>query len=105
MDGKPDCFTIFETKSHYPGEAFNISVVVVGEELGTVNGTVHAHFLPLQHSETQATLQHLQRVGHDSCNVLKYSVFSARDLEVLVFTAQDVIVSEYLNPASAISIV
>ena len=107
MDGKPDCFTIFETKSHYPGETFNISVVVVGEELGTVNGTVYAHFLPLQHSETQATLgslQHLQRVGHDSCNVLKYSVFSARDLEVLVFTAQDVIVSEYLNPASAISI-
>ena len=42
MDGKPDCFTILATKTHYPGETFTVSAVVVGQELGTVNGTVYA---------------------------------------------------------------
>jgi len=104
MDGKPDCFTISETKTHYPGETFDISVVVVGQELGTVNGTVYTHFLPLHHGETQTLLRDLQqsqRVGHENCNVLKYTVFSERELEILVLTAQDVIVSEYLDPATA----
>ena len=46
MDGKPDCFSIFANKTHHPGETLTVSAVVVGQELGTVNGTVYAHFLP-----------------------------------------------------------
>ena len=103
MDGKPDCFTIFTTNTHYPGQTFTVSVVVVGQELGTVNGTVYAQFLPLQHSETEPSLRDLQqsqRVGHDSCTELEYSILSAHNLEILVLTAQDVSVSEYLDPNS-----
>ena len=77
MDGKPDCFAIFTTKTHYPGETFTVSVVVVGQELGSVNGTVYAQFLPLQHSETEPSLREIkqsQHVGHDSCTELEYSI-------------------------------
>ena len=97
MDGKPDCFTIFHNKTHYPGETLTVSAVVVGQELGTVNGTVYAHFLPLQHSEAEPSLRELQQsqcVGHDSCTELKYSILSAHNLEILVLTVQDVSVSE-----------
>ena len=90
MDGKPNCYTIFATKTHYPGETFTVSAVVVGQELGTVNGTGYAQFLPLQHSETEPSLRELQqsqRVGHDSCTELKYSILSAHNLEILVLTA------------------
>ena len=101
--GKPDC-TILATKTHYPGETFTVSAVVVGEELGTVNGTVYAQFLPLQDSETEPSLRDLQqsqRVGHDSCTELKYSIQSLLNVETLVLTAQDVAISpsRYLDPA------
>jgi len=103
-DEKPDCYTTFATKNHYPGETFTVSAVVVGEELRTVNGTVYAHFLPLQHSEAEPSLrepQQSQRVGHDSCTELKYSIHSVHNLEILVLTAQDVSVPEYLGAANA----
>jgi len=95
---------IFATKTHYPGETFTVSAVVVGEELGTVNGTVYAQFLPLQHSETEPSLKDLQesqRVGHDSCTELKYSVLSKLDLEILVLTAQALSVSHYIDSTRA----
>ena len=101
MDGKPNCYTIFATKTHYPGETFTVSAVVVGQELGTVNGTVYAQFLPLQHSETEPSLRELQQsqhVGHDSCTELKYSIQSVFNHEILVLTAQAVSVSEYMDP-------
>ena len=104
VDGKPDCFTIFATKTHYPGETFTVSAVVVGVELGTVNATVYAHFLPLQQSKAEPSLRDLQesqRVGHDSCAELKYSILSMNNFEILVLTAQDVSVSEYLDPVNA----
>jgi len=41
------CTTVFINMTKYPGEAFNIPSVVVGENYGTVTGSVHSKFLSL----------------------------------------------------------
>ena len=45
--GRPECTDVFLNMTKYPGEAFNISTVVVGENFGTVTGAVYSKFLPL----------------------------------------------------------
>ena len=45
--GHPDCLLLDDPKPHsiYPGQTINISAVVVGQNFGTVAGSVYAQFL------------------------------------------------------------
>ena len=45
--GQPDCLIVADPTQHsiYPGQSINISAVVVGQDFGTVSGSVYAQFL------------------------------------------------------------
>ena len=80
---------IFMTISTYPGEEFNLNVVLVGAEFGTTTGEVYAQFLPFHDNPPllQSSYQRLQKVTQlNSPQSLSYSVLSRNAFEVLVLT-------------------
>ena len=97
--GRPECTNIFANLTKYPGEPFNISGVVVGENFGIVTASVYSNFLPL--GENRATpkleeLQHFQRVSRSAeCTELQYTVLSENVKEIMVLTAKDVTTLHY----------
>ena len=98
-NGTPDCTTIFMNMTKYPGEAFNVPAVVVGDNFGTVTGSVHSKFLSLDKNRTVPNLeefQNLQRFSRSAgCTQLQYTVLSANEKEVMVLTAKDVTTLQY----------
>ena len=97
--GKPECTSVFMNLTKYPGENFNISAVVVGENFGTVTGSVYSNFLPLGKNRAAPKLeelQHFQRVSRSAgCTELQYTVLSENAEEVMVLTAKDVTTLHY----------
>ena len=64
--GKPECTSVFMNLTKYPGESFNISAVVVGENFGTVTGSIYSNFLRLGKNRAAPKfeeLQHFQRIS------------------------------------------
>ena len=98
-NGAPDCTTVFMNTTKYPGEAFNIPAVVVGENFGTVTGSVYSKFLPLDKNRAAPNLegfQNLQKVSRSAgCSELQYTVLSENEKEVMVLTAKDVTTIHY----------
>jgi len=99
-DEEPDCFNVLTNDTRYPGETFTISAVVVGQGFGTADGSVYAQFLPLNEDSPPSfnELQQSQKVNHKSCRKLKYTVLSSNAEDVIVLTANSIVVSEYLDP-------
>ena len=102
--GKPNCTDIsliFVEEIRYPGEIFDLSGVVVGEEFGTATGTVFARLLPTGNQSLSIPSlgphQHLQQVDFDRCNKLSYSVHSYNKIEVIVLTTVDAPITELAN--------
>ena len=97
--GRPECTSVFMNLAKYPGEPFNISAVVVGENFGTVTGSVYSNFLPLGKNRIAPKLeelQHIQKVSKSAgCTELQYTVLSANAMEVMVLTAKDVTTLHY----------
>ena len=97
--GKPECTSVFMNLTKYPGESFNISAVVVGENFGTVTGLVFSNILPLGENRTAPKLeglQHFQKVPRSAgCTELQYTVLSENVKEVMVLTAKDVTTLQY----------
>ena len=93
-NGRPECTDMFLNVTKYPGETFNISAVVVGENFGTVTGAVYSKFLPLgkdRMAPRLEELQHFQRIMRLArCTNLQYTVLSENEEEVMVLTAKDV---------------
>ena len=92
--GRPECTNVFMNLTKYPGESFNISAVVVGENFGTVTGSVDSNFLPFgkyRAAPKLEELQHFQIVSQSAgCTELQYTVLSENDKEVMVLTAKNV---------------
>ena len=100
--GLPDCMLLDGPTPHsiYPGQTISISAVVVGQDWGTVAGSVYAQFLHKSTHENTICLkapQGVQNANKDSCNSLHYTIFSMNEnvQEMLVLTAQDLYVSKY----------
>ena len=102
--GQHDCQIVAGTNPHpvYPSQYISIPAVVVGQDLGTVTGSVYAQFL--QKSSTKnppqfETWQTVQAVTQHNCSHLKYTIFSQTEVleAVLVLTAHDSYVSRLLN--------
>ena len=100
----PDCMLLDDPTPHsiYPGQTISISAVVVGQDWGTVAGSVFAQFLNKSTPENTICLkssQGVQDANKDSCNSLHYTIFSMNEhlQQMLVLTAQDLYVSEYQN--------
>ena len=93
------CFYIADPKPHsiYPGQTINISAVVVGQNIGTVAGSVYAQFLQRGSPPQLESGQEVQRVTQHKCNDLYYTIFSQSEVSttLLVLTARDSYVSEY----------
>ena len=101
--GQPDCLTLADPTTHsiYPGQSINISAVVVGQDFGTVAGSVYAQFLHISPPESTPQLESWQRVQlvtQQNCNNLSYTIFkqSGAVTAVLVLTAHDSHVSQYI---------
>ena len=87
-NGEPQCADysyIVQEKSYTSGEKFTVSLVVVGDDFGTVTGGVHAIVKsPSSHSNNSSLApgQELQQLNYGVCSVLEYSIHS-RSNEVL----------------------
>ena len=82
----PECSEVVEVDI-FPGQSFSVSVVIVGEEGGTVAGSVFATFVP-NHSlrPRLGAGEGTQRVTQLHCNELEYTILSGNTYEVLGLT-------------------
>ena len=91
--GQPDCLTVADPTPRviYPGQTITLHAVVVGQDFGTVTGSVFAHFLCPPNTTGSAYMEKEQKsktVEQTQCINLDYTIFS-RDEEseaVLVLT-------------------
>ena len=100
----PDCmiFSYPKTHSFYPGQTMYISAVTVGQNFGTVAGSVYAQYFKRSHTDNLLQLdgsQKVQSVTQKSCNELFYTLFSPKDITnlILVLTVEETIVSSEYN--------
>ena len=82
---------IFNTHTAFPGEEFQLNVILAGAEFGAATGAVYAHFLPQVNSNTKTghlrpSYQNVQRISLEH-QMLNYSVQSTNPYEVLVLSA------------------
>ena len=95
-----DSLTLADPTPHsiYPGQSINISAVVVGQDFGTVSGSVYAQFLHISPKKNLPQLKPWQKVQavmqHNSSN-LYYTILPQSDIPetTLVLTAHDSYVS------------
>ena len=93
--GHPDCLTVADPVTHtmYPGQNITIPGVVVGQDFGTVAGSVFAQFVKTAASDSIAMEQEQRTtgIGHRSCTNLSYTVFASKEVAktTLVLTAND----------------
>ena len=93
--GHPDCLTVADPVIHkmYPGQTITIPGVVVGQDFGTVAGSVIAQFLKENASDSIAMEQEqrTEGIGHHSCTNLNYTVFASNEgaKTTLALTAND----------------
>ena len=97
--GQPDCLRLVNPKPYsiYPGQTIRISAVVVGEDFGTVAGSVYAQFLEGGSPSQLESGQEVQSVMQHECNDLYYSIFAQSDVSapVVVLTARNSYVSQF----------
>ena len=80
-DGQPDCLTVADpiTRNIYPGQTITVPAVVVGQDFGTVTGSVIPQFLqdyttcPIQFEQGQKSTF----VNIGQCADLKYTLYSS----------------------------
>ena len=106
--GLPDCMLLVDPTPHsiYPGQTISISAVVVGQNWGTVAGSVYAQFLHKLTTENKIHLESSQVVQNSSqysCSTLQYTIFTTTEglLQILVLTAQDIYVSAFQDDYEA----
>ena len=99
--GQPDCLTVADptTRVIYPGQTITIPAVVVGQDFGTVTGSVFAHFLHPTDSVHMEQKQYNIAVKHRQCSNLKYTIFSQSEesAAVLVLTHDNREISHLMN--------
>ena len=99
--GQPDCLAVVDPtpRTIHPGQTINISAVVVGQDFGTVSGSVYAQFLQKENAPWLESGQEAQGVAQYNCNDLYYTISSQSEVSeaMLVLTAQDSSVSKFLD--------
>ena len=99
--GTPQCANmsyIIQQQTRFPGEKFNVSAVLVGDEFGTVSGTVYATLLQKgQLTYRMDSHQWSQEVTFKKCNFLRFSIQAATQQETLILTASKVSIDEYAD--------
>ena len=97
--GFPDCLAILSGGiAVYPGEAFTLSVVAVGQHFGTAFGAVCVQLLSLNKDVQELSSiipEKCQYVQQHSCNQINYTIYSNNKDKVLVLTSFETVVTEY----------
>lgn len=87
--GQPDCLKVFHSYTIYPGVTIYLSAVVVGQDFGTMVGSVYSQFSDKANT-TLKEWQYSQMVKHTHCNQLNYSIFaSPKNNTILFLTAYE----------------
>ena len=101
-NGLPDCTTPSHSTTHslYPGQNILISAVTVGQNFGTVAGSVYAQYLKKSLTENLLKLEHsqnVQSVAKHSCNLLNYTIYCPYNMSeiILILTSKKTILSIY----------
>ena len=83
----PECSEFGVGDPIFPGQSFSVPVVIVGDEGGTVAGSVFATFIAI-HSirPLLAAGEDTQKVTQLHCNELKYTIFSRNSFQKLGLT-------------------
>ena len=104
--GQLDCLTVADptTRVIYPGQTITIPAVVVGQDFGTVAGSVFAQF---RHTPDTTDSVHIDQkqdnniiaVEHSQCGDLEYTIFSQSEesAAVLVLTHDSREISHLMN--------
>ena len=108
LNGKPQCAdlsSIFNNLRVYPGETFNVSVVVVGYDFGVSTGAIHADFIiqPNQYNDTPRLHpdQDCQMIRNGTqCSNISYNIYSARGYVILRLRTLITAVNSYGNESS-----
>ena len=102
--GQPDCLTVADptTCVMYPGQTITIPAVVVGQDFGTVAGSVFAQFLHTPYTTDSVDIEQKQdsiAVEHSQCSNLEYTIFSQseKSAAVLVLTHDNKETSRLMN--------
>ena len=93
----PDCLLVFPSKTVYPGETFFIPAVVVGQNFGTVDGSVYSQFIPIggnRSSPRLGDMQQFQGTHQQRCTKLHYSIKTENSEEFLVLTSSSILISQ-----------
>ena len=102
-DGRPQCLKYKKSFSIYPGKAVTFSAFTVGEFFATVKGDVYAHILNKSSNTKIPRKWEVQNIGARNCTYrpLTYKLVTnvTNVSETLVLTAQDVVVSNYVDEA------
>ena len=87
INGLLACSTIKHNITAYPGEAFQIPAVAVGQQFGTVPFTVHCRFIPINSSNLSQmkSMQESQVVGR-KCTNLSFTILSGNHFEDMMLT-------------------
>ena len=101
--GQPDCLTVADprTRVMYPGQTITIPAVIVGQDFGTVQGSLFAQFFNNTDSvymeQKQDNIVVEQR--HDQCINLEYTIISQSEESeaVLVLTHENREISLLMN--------
>ena len=100
-DGKPDCLTVAHPITHhiYPGQTITIPAVVVGQDFGTVTGSVYTKLLNISFDVEMKLGQNVSNINQNQCSSIKYTIFSQKAMSkvVLVLTAANIDISYILN--------
>ena len=88
----PDCTIVSKTFSAYPGQTISIKAVVVGQDFGTVRGSVYGQFMQTEQISNETTEklepgQAIQDALSHHCNQLNYTLLSNRVQEVTLVLA------------------
>ena len=86
------------THCHYPGQNILISAVTVGQNFGTVAGSVYVQYLKRSLTDKLLELEHsqnVQSVTKHGCNLLNYTIYCPNNVSeiILILTAPKTIVS------------
>ena len=99
--GQLDCLTVADptTRVIYPGQTITIPAVVVGQDFGTVTGSVFAQLFHTTDSVHMEQKQYNIAVEHSQCSNHKYTIFSQSEesAAVLVLTHDNRDISHLMN--------
>ena len=101
--GQPDCLIVADPtiRVMYPGQTITIPAVVVGQDFGTVAGSVFAQFLHTPYTTDSVDMEprHSIAVEHSQCSNLEYTIFSQseKSAAVLVLTHNNREISHLMN--------